>query len=724
MKTAISLIGAEGSIGSELASFLRKKSDIFDCNFVDRKNITGDVLVVDNNSLIEIIKNSDIIIYLAGESKQGLEFEKYKRNYEEINEILSHIKPESLLIYSSTSAIYEGIQEADENSTINIDKINNYSKSMYQRENLIKTYNFNSVGLRFGSVIGANENHINNRMHIQMFKSALFTGRINVPNPTTMRPFISLEDCCSIIMKFIENKNLFKDHQIYNISAFNSSAISVASSITKFTESQVIHPVPNQEDYILSEGFSMKNDKLMSLFPYLKMISDNYEIIENLWKNKEKLLKHWQNNKCKKTCIICGNNEMIELVDLGKQPLANGFLKTKDIDEKKYPLSMYRCEKCYHNQLGYIIDPKELFTEYIYVSGTAKSNHQHFEWFAKKINEEFLDIKDKKILDVASNDGTQLDKFKELGWDTYGVDPAKNISEIAIKKGHNIKIGFWGEEEFIDLPDKFDIIVAQNVTAHVPDPVKFVSKFFEKMTPKTRLYIQTSQAELFKTGEYDTLYHEHVSFFTIKSMITLAGKCNMFLEDVEKVKIHGVSYIFKLKIKEENDKISEHLSQMIESENYIYNPYNSMFFREQTMCRKQLIEYSLKTFKQKGFNIIGFGAAAKGNTLLNSLENTEYPEYIIDDNILKQNLYSPGRQIPIVNLQKLENDTRPLAILILAWNFADDIKEKIYNIRINKNISTVLILPFPNTSNIVLNFESKNWEVMSEIKFPNVCLKI
>ena len=244
-----------------------------------------------------------------------------------------------------------------------------------------------------------------------------------------------------------------------------------------------------------------------------------------------------------KKCRVCKSKELYTVIDLKDQPLANYYSESKEKAEE-YPLKLNRCKKCGHLQLSIAVNPETLFTNYLYVSGTSKTLSEYFDYF--------VDMCDNvvgvgNVLEIACNDATQLDKFKKHGWNTYGVDPAKNIHRESSKR-HNIVCGFWGKQTQEQLPKvKFDAVVAQNVFAHVDDIHGFLDTCKKVMSEDTYLFLQTSQIEMVLKNEFDTVYHEHVSYFHTKPLKICANAHGMSLIDVFKTDIHGGSYVFVLK---------------------------------------------------------------------------------------------------------------------------------------------------------------------------------
>lgn len=382
-------------------------------------------------------------------------------------------------------------------------------------------------------------------------------------------------------------------------------------------------------------------------------------------------------------CLCCNNNTQI-FFNLGNQPLANDYHKKNDICDI-YPLNLTVCNKCYHCQLSHAVNPEILFKSYKYVSGTSKTGINFFKENANFITK--YKSKIGKILDIASNDGTQLDFFKDLGWETYGVDPATNLCPIAEKKGHIIKCDFWNEASTKMLPI-MDVITAQNVFAHTQYVDDFLQNCKKIMDENTSLFIQTSQKNMIINTEFDTTYHEHISFYNTLSMKTLVEKNGLFLNKIFESDIHGRSYIFEIGkvLNTTTNNVENYLNDEKEKGLYDIKIYNE--FADKSKHIALNLKNTIETYKSKGYKCIGFGAAAKGQTVLCYL-NLEL-DYIIDENPLKINLYSPKLNIPIVDINEFINDkSNKIVILILAWNFAKEIKEKIY---INKGLKDITII--------------------------------
>ena len=377
-------------------------------------------------------------------------------------------------------------------------------------------------------------------------------------------------------------------------------------------------------------------------------------------------------------CLCCGNSSLYLCLDLNSQPLANSYLKSLEEEEEIYPLGINFCQKCSHIQLTHAVDPDKLFKDYLYVSGTTKTGKDYFDWFvpfAKKFTE------GKKVLDIACNDGSQLDSFKKQNFDTYGIDPAENLYELS-SKNHNVVCDYLTDESINNFNTKFDIIIAQNVFAHNTYPAKFLDLCKKQLADKGHIFIQTSQADMVANNQFDTIYHEHVSFFSVKSFSTLAKKVGLKLVEVKRTPIHGTSFLFVLS-KEGLDNSEKYISNEINLNIEKINIYSDN-------CRQIAIQTfeRISQIRQEGYKVIGYGAAAKGNTFLNFSKIKL--DYIIDDNPLKHGLYAPGSKIPILSPEKLKQEKTKLCIVPLAWNFFDEIKDRVQR----KSLSNCVFLKY------------------------------
>ncbi len=394
-----------------------------------------------------------------------------------------------------------------------------------------------------------------------------------------------------------------------------------------------------------------------------------------------------------KKCLCCNKENLSCVLNLNKQPLANSYSPVETVLDE-YPLAINLCKSCYHLQLTYRVDPDLLFKNYLYVSGTTQTLRDYFDLFAHNAKLENPDSK--SILDIACNDGSQLNSFKSLGYETYGIDPAENLLERSLKNGHNIICDYFNMQSIKKLKEKFnvdkiDIITAQNVFAHNDDPYEFLIACKELMDEQSSLYIQTSQATMVENNQFDTIYHEHISFFNVNSMKTLVERAGLHLNKVQITSVHGNSYVFKIgKTKNEDKSVAERYEY--EKEKGLLN--EDTYLNYSNFCRNIASELKseVQKYKDDGFVVAGYGAAAKGVVLINFAKIDL--DFVVDDNPLKHNLCMPGTKTLIHSPDhlKIYGDAK-VVLLPLAWNFFDEIKRRVNSILPNNNIKFIKYFP-------------------------------
>lgn len=381
------------------------------------------------------------------------------------------------------------------------------------------------------------------------------------------------------------------------------------------------------------------------------------------------------------SCLACGGDNLVPMLDLSDQPLANSFLDQSPDHEPHWPLQVNMCSDCHHLQLTHAVDPEIIYKNYLYVSGTSRTYLDYMKWYAKFVSETFELFRDQgrlgpyRVLDIGCNDGSQLDAFRELVWRTYGVDPAENLYPVSSAKGHEVVCGFWDERTANALPRTFDVITSQNAFAHIPDPLSYLKLVKQKLGPDGLMFISTSQADMVLNDEFDTIYHEHISFFNVKSMRALAERAGLYLVDAIKTPIHGTSYVFVLSKRNLRQRVNNIID--METAAGLYTDDTYARWAANTLRLIDELKVFVELYRKKGYIIGGYGAAAKGNTLLNSSQVRL--DFIIDDNPLKQGKLSPGMRIPVVSIEHLNSFSEDQKILFvpLAWNFFAEIKQKI-----------------------------------------------
>jgi hypothetical protein len=414
-------------------------------------------------------------------------------------------------------------------------------------------------------------------------------------------------------------------------------------------------------------------------------------------------------------CRLCDSRNGFKFLDLGYHPPSDQFLEKEKINNPitYYPLEVFNCLNCGFKQLGYIVDPKILYQKnYPYESSLTKAGKDHYFLFAKSIVERF-DIKKKDlVVDIGSNVGTLLRGFKKYGIKVLGIEPANNICKIAKKNKIPTVNSFFNSKVVKKINSKYNkpkIITATNVFAHVDDLKSFTNNIKNILDKKKGVFIIESPHFyfLFKNLEYDTIYHEHLSYLTIKPLVHFFKNFNMEIIDVEKKDIHGgsvriyVSFIG-------NYKISKKVQAFCNLEdNKLLNSKKNLinFSKRVKINRIKLVSLLNKLIKQ-GKKIIAVSAPAKGMTLLNYCKiDLDYLSFATEKSTLKQGLFTPGTRIPVFSDSKIYK-FKPHYALLLAWNFSNEIIRN--NIKFLKN-GGKFIIPIPKIKIIdYKNFYEKN----------------
>jgi len=380
-------------------------------------------------------------------------------------------------------------------------------------------------------------------------------------------------------------------------------------------------------------------------------------------------------------CRFCGNENIFKFLDLGTMTLANCFLtrdELKSIEEPKYPLDVFFCERCGLVQIGYIVPPNALFKKYIYFSGTSDIIHKHANYLAKSFLRRFGLNENSRVVEIASNDGTVMQYFKQIGVKILGIEPATNVARVAIEAGIDTFNDFFNFNTSQMIKEEYgpaDIILGRHVFAHVPEIHDFVKGLKNLLAWNGAVAIEAPYLiDFVEKNEFDTIYHEHYSYLSVRAISYLFNLYDMEVFDVERVAIHGGSIIYFIchkGVHPINFKVTEMTREEMEKEFDKKEKY--VAFAERAAAIKASLIELLKGLKASGKRIAAYGAPAKGNTLLNYCGiTTELIEYTVDKSPYKQNLYTPGAHLLVLHPDKLVQDM-PDYVLLLAWNFADEI---------------------------------------------------
>lgn len=389
--------------------------------------------------------------------------------------------------------------------------------------------------------------------------------------------------------------------------------------------------------------------------------------------------------KTVKKCRICGSQKLYEFLDLGVMPIPNGFLKKDALSkpENKYELACQLCENCGLVHLTNVINPKIMFTDYLYVTAQAKQMLNNLTHFAYQTHKNFKLDSSSLVCDIGSNDGSLLSLFKNLGAKVLGIDPAKNLAKIAKENGIPTEVRLFGLKTAKIIKERYGqakLITAFNVVAHIDNLHDLLSGVSHLLSSDGYFITEFPYLlDLIKNNEFDTIYHEHLSYFSLKPWIYLIDKYDFEITGIQRRHIHGgsIRLIHQRKRPKKNiaKKTLNYLLSLEETAG-LYEKKSYIQFAQEVLCLKTELLNMLTDIKKKKKRIVGYGAAAKGNVLTNFFGiNNSILDYIVDSTPYKQGLYTPGMHIPIKPEEKLLSDM-PNYALILAWNFADEIMEK------------------------------------------------
>ena len=388
-------------------------------------------------------------------------------------------------------------------------------------------------------------------------------------------------------------------------------------------------------------------------------------------------------------CRFCNSLLRHSFADLGMSPLANSFLNQSQLKNEEffYPLHVFVCEKCLLVQLEEFETPDKIFSDYAYFSSYSETWLNHAEDYVEMMISGFKINQKSHVVEVASNDGYLLQFFKKKNIPVLGIEPAVNIAEVANNKGVPTITKFFGEntaKELSDLGKQADVLIGNNVLAHVPNLNDFVSGLRTLLKPGGVITLEFPHLlQLIRYNQFDTIYHEHFSYFSLIVVQKIFSFHKLTVFDVEELPTHGGSLRVFIKHEYEKPQIGNNVYKLIEKEKKfgLDNIVTYTRFQEKIEEIKKNIRTFFVSAKKDNKTIIGFGAPAKGNTLLNFCKiGTEFLDYVVDNSPHKQGLYLPGTHIPITNPQKI-HDTKPDYVIILPWNIKEEIIDRISFIR-------------------------------------------
>lgn len=374
-------------------------------------------------------------------------------------------------------------------------------------------------------------------------------------------------------------------------------------------------------------------------------------------------------------CRICSSTALESTIDLGLQPWANDFLRPEQVGkEPHYPLHVFYCTHCCTAQLNHTVAKEVMFSDHTYLSGVTRSLDAHFATVAKQVHERFL-MKKKvsNVLDIGSNDGTQLLHYKKLGCDVLGVEPSKRTAIRARENGVPTDEAFFNDTYATSLNRRFDVINASGVFFHLEElhsATKAVAHLLEKegVFVVQFLYMKS----IMENGAFDQIYHEHLLYYTLKTVDHLLNLYDLELFDAYLSPIHGGSIIAFVSHRGAQSQTMRLSTLKQEEEASQCNSKEAYLRLARRVQEMKSVNLSFLTKKKKeGKRIFGMGAPVKGNTLLNTFGiGKQYLDCLVEKNTFRKGLYSPGQHLPIV----LEDEIDPPDVYyVLAWNFKNEI---------------------------------------------------
>jgi SAM-dependent methyltransferase len=401
------------------------------------------------------------------------------------------------------------------------------------------------------------------------------------------------------------------------------------------------------------------------------------------------------------SCRFCDTPLHHTFVDLGLSPLCESFVPADQLKDGEmfYPLHTFVCENCHLVQLDEFVSPEEIFTEYAYFSSYADSWLEHSKRYVDAITKRLGLDETSQVVELASNDGYLLQYFVEKDIPALGVEPAENVVQVAIERGIPTRVEFFLEEtarQMVEEGIQADLVLGNNVLAQVPNLNSFVAGIKLLLKPGGVVTVEFPHLlQLMEENQFDTIYHEHFSYFSWISAEAIFAEHGLTLFDVEELPTHGGSLRIYARHDEDTTRpITERARELKERElAYGLDDLSTYdLFAEQVRETKRKILDFLIDAKRTGKTIAGYGAPGKGNTLLNYCGiRTDFLDYTVDRNPYKHGRYTPGTHIPIFAPDKIR-ETKPDYVFILPWNFKDEIMEQMADIR---DWGACFVVPIP-----------------------------
>ncbi len=389
-------------------------------------------------------------------------------------------------------------------------------------------------------------------------------------------------------------------------------------------------------------------------------------------------------------CRFCGTALHHTFADLGMSPPCENILAADQLNQMEafYPLHVFVCERCFLVQLEEYISPEQIFTEYAYFSSYSDSWLAHCKTYTDRMTERFHLGADNLVVELASNDGYLLQYFVQQGVPVLGIEPAANVAKEADRRGIPTVVRFFGREmaaEMVGNGIRADLIIGNNVLAQVPDVCGFVAGMKTLLKPGGAITLEFPHLmRLMEGNQFDTIYHEHFSYFSFITAVKILDTFGLTVFDVEELPTHGGSLrVYARHAEDATHPVTERVRELAAREEKAGLTGLDIYFSFDRKVKetKQKILSFLIAAKRNGKSIAGYGAPGKGNTLLNYCGiRTDFLDYTVDRNPYKHGKFLPGTHIPVFPTEKI-SETRPDYVLILPWNLKDEIREQLSYIR-------------------------------------------
>ncbi|MFA6339070.1 MAG: sugar nucleotide-binding protein [Candidatus Paceibacterota bacterium] len=676
----ILITGADGMVGSYVDFGI--KTDIRDLDIVN----LNDVL-----SMIKKYK-PQVIIHLAAET----DLEKCESDPSHAymvntvgtyNLCLAAKEVDAKLVYISTAGIFDGEKKTPYKENDEANPQNYYGHSKYMGEIIVRDMIKDHLILRACWMFGGGPKK--DKKFVAKIIQQLEKPEIKALNDVKGSPTYGKDLIEAIKKLLIQNKT-----GTFNLSNKGVCTRYDVAKLIVETLNPSVKVTPVDGNYFNLPAKRVKNESMTSKINLMRPWQEALkEYLEESW---EPYLNSNKDYYRRKKCRICDSTDLVEILNLGKTPLANSFIKSEDLksEEKTFPLALNFCKNCSLVQLTHIVDPKLLFIDYHYLTSASKPLVEHFTALADEIADTFAKQKNDLVVEIGSNDGVLLGRIKDR-CRVLGVDPAQNVADIAKEKGVDTLCKFFNSEVGDEIAKKHGnakVIVANNVIAHIDD-LKSVFKGVKSLLSKDGVFIFEAHwvGNLISDGGFDQVYHEHLSYFSLHSVKYLCKIFGLTVIDVNIVPIHGESIRFYISKK---GKESQFVKNLLKKEKELKLTDLSTYknFKNKAEKNKQQLNKLLSDLKKQNKKIIGYGAPAKGNTLLNYFNiNSNLLDFITDTTPLKQGLFTPGTHIKIFPPEKIA-ECKPDYIILLSWNYAEQILEKEKLLR-EKGIKFIIPVP-------------------------------